>query len=88
MTRENELARVEAILAGEPTYHGTTCRHGHASPRSTADGRCIECRRETWRRWRDRNPEKALDHLERMLTEKGVMGGNDLRPCPNATSAT
>lgn len=89
MTQENETARVEAVLAGEPTFWPLTpCRHGHASPRSTADGPCIECRRQAWRRWRDKHPAKALAHLERMLEDKGVMGGNDLRPCPNTTSAT
>lgn len=74
MARENELAHAEAVLAGAATFDPVEpCRHGHLSPRSTADGRCIECRRETWRRWRDRNPAKALAHLERMLVEKGVM---------------
>ena len=89
MVRENELAHVEAVLEGEPTFWPVDpCRRGHVSERSTADGRCIECRREAWPRWRDRNPEAALAHLERMLEDKGVMGGNDLRPCPNTTSAT
>ena len=74
MSRSNQITRVKALLAGEPTFDPwDRCRNGHLGKRSTADGRCIECRRETWRRWRDRNPAKALAHPERMLTEKGVM---------------
>ncbi len=76
MARENDPVHVEAVLAGEPIFWPSTpCRHGHLSQRSTAAGRCIECRRETWWRWRDRNPEAALAHLERMLTDKCVMEG-------------
>ena len=74
MARENETAHAEAVLAGAATFDPVEpCRHGHLSPRSAADGRCVECRRNAWRRWRDRNPAKALAHLERMLIEKGVM---------------
>lgn len=49
------------------------CRNGHRSPRRTVDGRCVQCRLDRWRRWRDRHPEQALSHLERMLTEKGKL---------------
>ena len=73
-TMDNQTERAEALLNGEPTFWPITpCRHGHLGPRSTADGKCLECRRATWRRWRDGNPERALANLERMLTEKGVM---------------
>ena len=76
MANDNTAAHVEAVLDGRRTFDPVEpCRHGHLSPRSTADGRCVECRRATWRRWRDRNPAKALAHLERMLADKGIMEG-------------
>lgn len=48
---------------------GVHCRNSHQSPRR----RCLACRRERWRHWRDRHPEAALAHLERLLAEKGKM---------------
>ena len=68
-----ELRRLAAVY-GLPYYQTrASCRNGHASPRRTATGKCEDCRMERWQRWRDRHPEKATAHLERMLAEKGKM---------------
>ena len=71
----NIAARVEAVLAGEGTFYPVTpCRNsGHMTLRSTADGRCIECRRANWIRWKGRHPAAARAHLEKLLIEIGVM---------------
>ena len=50
------------------------CRHGHRAPRSTRTGECDRCRADRWRRWKDRNRDKATTKLENLLDRKGRMG--------------
>ena len=50
------------------------CRNGHRAPRLTRTGACDSCRADRWRRWKDRNRDKATTNLEKLLHRKGRMG--------------
>jgi hypothetical protein len=48
--RTKERAAVQACAAarraGQPTYQGQPCAHGHRGRRYTSDQHCVECRAE------------------------------------------
>lgn len=44
---KNRGARYEAQIAGEKTYFGRPCPHGHNGLRITSSGYCVECHRRT-----------------------------------------
>jgi len=63
---ERELAR----RRGETTYFtGRPCKHGHVSPRNTADGSCVGCREAFRAVYRDEAREYIRDKRKRMLAE-------------------
>lgn len=58
----NIISRADAIANGDPLYFtGQPCRQGHIAPRRTGPRRCVECERETLRKWRAVNPGRAKE---------------------------
>lgn len=54
--------RYEAMQAGLPTYlTGAPCKRGHIAERMTANGICVECRREGDRRRYSLDPQKIIE---------------------------
>lgn len=53
------VTRQEAMRLGLPHYRtGRLCKHGHDSPRETANGHCLACFREAAQRARDAAPKR------------------------------
>jgi hypothetical protein len=51
------FARSAALAAGEPTYEsGRPCKHGHAAPRFSSNGWCVECARGQSNTWHKQHP--------------------------------
>ncbi len=52
------LTRADALATGRTQYFtGKPCKHGHLSPRMTANRTCIECLARTTAAWKAANPE-------------------------------
>jgi hypothetical protein len=57
------VSREEAKERGLKRYFtGKPCKHGHVAQRQTSDTHCFDCKRDTKRRWRESNREKALEY--------------------------
>lgn len=54
--------RKEAKLLGLTQYYSVPCKYGHKSPRRTASGECLQCRKNGVKAWREANPEKVKQH--------------------------
>ena len=39
-------------------YYGTPCQHGHGNQRYVSNNLCVECRKNQFNKWREKNPEK------------------------------
>lgn len=54
--RKLPRSRAEALAAGADRYYTRKpCKHGHDSPRYTANGTCVQCSTERATRWQKRN---------------------------------
>ena len=51
--------RQKAIAAGEKTYHGRPCKHGHETLRHTSDRHCVICKATYKKKLYQENPDKA-----------------------------
>lgn len=50
----------EARASGSKQYFtGKPCKSGHIAPRLTANSTCLRCMSDTFKRWRDRDPDRA-----------------------------
>lgn len=60
------ITRKEAIARGLKRYYtGKPCKRGHVAEQRVVDRCCVECHRESNRRWQSTNPEKARESVRR-----------------------
>ena len=51
--------RQKALDAGEKTYHGRPCKHGHGTLKRTDNRTCVICATTSKKKWHQENPEKV-----------------------------
>jgi hypothetical protein len=57
------VARSDALVIGATQYFtGKPCKNGHIAPRQVSNFRCIECRKEQWKKWAEADEVKQYNH--------------------------
>lgn len=58
-----KTSRKDAMIAGDKEYYnGIPCPQGHVSKRRTTSGSCCECKKNTLKKWRIKNPDSVKTH--------------------------
>lgn len=63
-----KITRSKAIKLGLVRYYtGVPCRNGHISERMVRAWKCLQCKREKYKRWKKRHPDKYRQMLEKKM---------------------
>jgi len=69
----NIVSRKDAIEQGLPHYFtGKPCRNGHTDERFTRSSNCLECERQRYRSWYDKNKEAGCESAKAWQRENKV----------------